>query len=127
MKIIILLLSIIILYLFFLLSEKNPYNRETFGGMKELANLQNINDGMGKKEQLTNKLSFVKFNGSEALIITSEYNRYIVLLNCEYPPYYKTVGKVDNFKLTMEEFQLIRKHTKITTTVQDLLSLHIDN
>ncbi len=125
MKIIIILLSIIIIYLFFLLSEKNPYNSESFGGQKEFANLQNINDGMGNKQQLNNRLFLVSFNGSEVLIITSKHNKYGILLNCEYPPYYKAFGKYNDFKLTLEEFQLIRKHRKITTTVQDLLSLHI--
>lgn len=125
MKIIIILLSIIIIYLFFLLSEKNPYNSESFGGQKEFANLQNINDGMGNKQQLNNRLFLVSFNGSEVLIITSKHNKYGILLNCEYPPYYKAFGKYNDFELTLEEFQLIRKHRKITTTVQDLLSLHI--
>jgi len=125
MKIVIILLSIIIFYLFFLLQDKNPYNSESFGGKKEFANLQNIKDGMGQKKQLNSKLLLVNFNGSEVLIITSTNKKYGILLNCEYPPYYKAFGKFNDFKLTLDEFQLIRKYAKVTTTVQDLLSLHI--
>jgi hypothetical protein len=123
---IIFLLTFIILYLSFLLSEKNPYTRDSFGGKKERANLQNINDGMGIRKKLTDRLSLVNFNDSEVLVVTSNLGKCGILLNCEYPPYYKSIGNCKKMILTFDEFNLIRKNTHITTTVRDILSLKME-
>ncbi len=128
MKIIITILILIICYLLFALSEKSPYNTESFGGMKEWANLNNISTNIGNinVEKLTDNFSIFRFNDSEVLVFSSNQKKCGILLNCQYPPYYKAFGKCHDFTLTLKEFQLIRKHSNITITVQDLLSLHIE-
>jgi len=118
-KIIMIILILVILYLGFLLSEKSPYNTEPFGGMKEYANLQNIHDGMGTSKELTKKFKIVTYNGSRVLIFKEEGCG--VLLNCEYPPYYKRFGSCKNISLTLDEFKLIGKQN-VAVTVLDILS-----
>ena len=126
MKIIITILSLAVIYLLFSLLEKYPYNRESFGGIKERANLQNIRDGMGEEIRITDKLSIIHFNGSEVLLFSSK-TKCGILLNCEYPPYYKVFGKCKEELLTINEFNLVRKNSKITTTVEAILSMKIKN
>lgn len=118
-KTVIIILILVILYLVFLLSEKSPYNTEPFGGMKEYANLQNIHDGMGTSKELTKDLKIVTYNGSRVLILKKEGCG--VLLNCEYPPYYKGFGSCKNISLTLDEFKLISKQN-VAITVLDILS-----
>ncbi len=106
MKIVIIILVLVILYLTFLLSEKNPYNTESFGGMKEYANLQNISANIGdiNIEKLNDNFSIFRFNDSEILVFLNNQKRCGILLNCQYPPYYKAFGKCHDFTLTLEEF-----------------------
>ena len=120
-KFVLILFSVIIMYLSFLLSEKNPYNGESLGGKAEWANLKSIDGDVGSIQYLTEKLKIMRFNGSEILLYTEGNKKCAVLLNCEYPPYYKTMGQCDNTKLTKETFGLIKEYSHMSKTVEYIL------
>jgi len=123
MKVLIFFLVLLITYLFFIISDKSPYNKDSFGGKTEKANLQAIKDGMGEKKVITDKLFLMLFNGSEVLVVTKDKNKCGILLNCEYPPYYKEFGECSKLKLTYYELNFIKRNTQLTTTVRDILFL----
>jgi len=125
LKTIIAILLIVIVYQLFLLSEKNPYNGEPLGGKKEWANLQSIGGSLGDVKKLTDNFSIMKFNGSEILIYREDNTLCGVLLNVEYPPYYKKMGKCSDLELTREEYELMDANSHMSKTVQFILSRNV--
>jgi len=122
-------LIFVLLYCLFIISEKNPYNGESFSGKGEWASLQAMYSGQGNKKSIGKHLSIIKYENKHALLINENLakeahniNREcLVLLDCEYPPYYKSFGQCKNITISLDELRTIEKYVKLPVTVRHIL------
>jgi len=101
----------------FILFDKNIYNQASIGTKKEWANLQTSDIAKIKKE-FSNNIKLSSFNGSDILIIEERCN---ILLNAQYPPYFKAMGNCKKIFLKKEVLDYLVKYTSITPTVYNVL------
>jgi hypothetical protein len=116
-KIIIICLSMLLL-----IACNNNDGRESFGDKTEWSVLQSIEYEL--RGQKNAEFKILETKGYYIAIIPNEAGAIAILLNPDFPPFYKQMPNIQ-FNLSNEQYEKILTNKKITSTVQEVLESHL--
>jgi len=97
----------------------------TIGFKEEGAELQNVE--LKVRERRFSSPEVVQLKGRSFLCLTSGSENVAIMLNPEFPPYYKQLPSSTSFSISESEFHALRESRVATRTVLNVLESHVDN
>ena len=112
--------ALVLLYtiVFFYHKEHSPDNPDSIFAKKEWANLKSVNVQDIPILKLEHA-KVIRFNGSDILV--ANHGECRILLNCNFPPYFKMFGNFGDCSVNREDLEVLRKKTRVTNTVLEVL------